>query len=169
MKRITLLVAFTVLGTVASAHEDASLSLLQDGVIPELLSAYSQTRLHVTFSEGDAGALQQLTFVSSGRETSVQPCLLRLVPKGSFRQLSLSGSWFLPESPSHLPHYVSVRFLDSLSQRGWSGQPPGVYFLFSLRDASLLEVTQVVPVPEQAAGRYQDIRLSNGCPAPTSP
>jgi hypothetical protein len=118
---------------------------------------WQATRLRVAFSEGDAGALQQLDFLSSDRETSVQPCLLRLVPKGSFRQLSLSGSWYHDER--FLPHYVQVGFVGSLSQRGWSGRPPGVYFLFSLRDASLLEVTQVVP-----SERDQVIRLSNGCP-----
>lgn len=161
MKRITLLVAFAVLTTVASAHQDVGLSVGRDGVIPELPPAYEATRLRVAFSEGDAGALQQLTFVSSDRETSVQPCLLRLVPKGSFPQLSLSGSWYHNEQ--FLPHYVEVRLLASPFQRGWSA--PGVYFLFSLRDASLLSVTRVVPVPGQAAGQRQDIRLSNGCPA----
>lgn len=166
MKRIMLLVAFAVLATVASAHQDRTLSVRPDGVMPELPPAYEATRLRVAFSEGDAGALEQLTFVSSGRETSVQPCLLRLVPKGSFRQLSLSGSWYHDER--FLPHYVSVGVLGSLSQRGWSGRPSGVYFLFSLRDASLLEVTQVVP-SELAADRHDVIRLSNGCPAPTSP
>ena len=159
LKRTTLLVAFTVLATVASAHQDRILSVHPGGVIPELPPAYAATRLRVAFSEGDAGALQQLTLVSSGRETSIQPCLLRLVPKGSFHQLSLAGSWYHDESL--LPHYVQVRFLDSPSQRGWSA--PGVYFLFSLRDASLLSVTQIVP--GQATGLHQDIRLSNGCPA----
>jgi hypothetical protein len=161
MKHITLLVAFNMLATAALGHQDTGLSVHQDGVIPELPSAYSQTRLHVTYSEGDARALQQLTFVSSGRETSVQPCLLRLVPKGSFRQISLSGSWYHDERI--LPHYVSVGFLGSLSQRGWSGRLPGVYLLFSLRNASILEVTQVVP-SEILADQYRVIRLSNGCP-----
>src|ERR1700727_94125 len=47
------------------------------------------------FREGPfPGALQQLNFLSSGRETSVKPCLLRLVPKGSFHQLFLIGSWY---------------------------------------------------------------------------
>ena len=162
MKRITLLVALTVLATVVSAHEDVSLSVRQDGVIPELPSAYSQTRLHVTFSEGDAGALQQLTFLSSGRETSVQPCLLRLVPNGSFRQLFLTGSWYHDESI--LPHYLEVQFRDSPSLQALPDYP-GVRFLFSLRDAGLLKVTQVVPLPAQNAVQLRNIRLSNGCPA----
>ena len=162
LKRTTLLVAFTVLATVASAHKDRILSVHPDGVIPELPPAYAATRLRVAFSEGDAGALQQLALLSSGQETSVQPCLLRLVPKGSSRQLFLAGSWYHDESL--LPHYVQVQFRDSPSQQGLPDYP-GVRFLFSLRDASLLEVTQVVPLPGKGAVQLRDIRLSNGCPA----
>jgi hypothetical protein len=92
MKRAMLLVAFIALATAALAHQDRILSVRVDGTIPELPSTYQTTRLHVAFSEGNAGALQQLNFLSSGRETSVQPCLLRLVPKGSLRQLFLTGS-----------------------------------------------------------------------------
>jgi hypothetical protein len=140
----------------------AFLSVRLDGAIPELPPAYQTTRLHVAFSEGDAGALQQLNFLSSGRETSVQPCLLRLVPKGFFRQLFLSGSWYQDESI--LPHYLQVQFRDSPSLQGLPDYP-GVRFLFSLRDASLLEVTQVVPLPAQNAVQLRNIRLPNGCPA----
>jgi hypothetical protein len=161
MKRTTLLVAFIVLATAAFAHQDRILSVRVDGAIPELPSAYQTTRLHVAFSEGDAGALQQLKFLSSGGETSVQPCLLRLVPKGSFRELFLTGSWYHDESI--LPHYLQVQFRDSPSLQGLPDG--GVRFLFSLRDARLLKVTQVVPIPAQNAVQHRDIRLSNGCPA----
>ena len=92
MKRTTLLVAFMVFATAAFAHQDRILSVHADGVIPELPSAYQTTRLRVAFAEADAGALQQLNFLSSGRETSVQPCLLRLVSSGSFRSLFITGS-----------------------------------------------------------------------------
>jgi hypothetical protein len=155
MKRITLLVAFTVLTTLASAHQDTVLFIGPDDVIQGLPVEYKWTRLRVAFSGGDAGALQQLVFQSSGRETSVQPCLLRLVPKGSFDQVFLTGSWYHDESL--LPHYVQVQFPDSPHRRGWPLPPGGVRFLFSLRDASLLEVTQGL--------QYRDIRLPNGCPA----
>ena len=85
------------------------------------------------------------------------------MPKGSFRQLFLAGSWYHDESL--LPHYVDVQFRDSPSQQGLAALP-GVHFLFSLRDASLLEVTQVVPLPgEGGAVQRRAIRLSNGCPA----
>jgi hypothetical protein len=167
MKRTMLFVAFTVLATVASAHQDLILSVRPDGVIPELPPAYEAARLRIVFSEGEEGALQQLDFLSSGRETNVQPCLLRMVPKGSFRQIFLIGSWYHNERG--LPHYVQVQFLDSAYPREWPNllglpKPFGVRFLFSLRDASLLEVTQVVPLASGAPQR-RDIRLSNGCPA----
>jgi hypothetical protein len=161
MKRSTLLAAFMMLTTAALAHQDRILSVRVDGAIPELPPAYETTRLHVAFSEGDAGALQQLDFLSSGGKTSVKPSLLRLVPKGSFRQLFLTGSWYHDESI--LPHYVEVQFRDSPSLVGLSDYP-GVRFLFSLRDAKLLEVTQVSPIPVEHAVRLQNIRLSNGCP-----
>jgi hypothetical protein len=161
MKRTTLLVAFMVLATAAFAHRDRILSVRADGVIPELPSAYQTTRLHVAFSEGDAGTLQQLNFLSSGRETSVQPCLLRLVSKGSFRHLLITGSWY--HDDSILPHYLHVQFRDSPSLERLPAYA-GVRFLFSLRDAKLLEVTQVVPIPAQNAVHLQNVRLSNGCP-----
>jgi hypothetical protein len=155
MKRITLLVVFTVLATPASAHQDTILFIGPDDVIQRLPPEYRWTRLHVAFSEGDAGALQQLVFLSSSRETSVQPCLLRLVPKGSFDQVFLTGSWYHKESL--LPHYVNVQFHDSPYRNGWPETPGTVHFLFSLRDASLLRVMQ--------GSGVLDIRSSNGCPA----
>jgi hypothetical protein len=162
MKLTTLLVAFFILATAALAHQDRILSVRPDGTIPELPPAYQTTRLHIAFSEGDAGALQRLTFLSSGREFSLQPCLLRLVPKSSSRQLLLTGSWYHDESI--LPHYLQVQFRDSLSLNELPDYP-GVNFLFSLRDASLLEVTQVVPLPAEKAVQLRNIRLFNNCPA----
>jgi hypothetical protein len=162
MRRATVLVALVLSATAALAHQDRILSVRANGAIPELPSAYRTTRLHVAFSEGDAGALQKLNFLSSGRETSVQPCLLKLVTKGSFRQLSLTGSWYHDESI--LPHYLQVQFRDSASLQGLPDYP-GVRFLFSLRDARLMEVTQVVPVPAQNSVQLQNILLSDGCPA----
>ena len=148
-----------VLATAAFAHQDRILSVHADGVIPELPSAYQATRLQIVFSEGDQGILQKLNFLSSGRETSIQPCLLRLVQNGS--HLFLSGSWYHDESI--VPHYVEVQFRDSPAAARLADYP-GVRFLFSLRDAGLLEVTKVVPIPGQDAVRLENIRLSNGCP-----
>lgn len=162
MKRITLLAALVVLlSTAAFAHTDRILSVRSDGVIPELPPTYQTTRLHVAFSEGDAGVLERLDFLSSGQETSVKPCLLKLVPKSSLQQLFLSGSWYHEEET--LPHYLSVQFRDTLTPEGMPEQLR-VRFLFSLRDAKLLEVTQTLPIPGQNAVRFQGIRLSNGCP-----
>jgi hypothetical protein len=161
MKRTTLLVAFMVLATAAFAHQDRILSVHADGVIPELPSAYQTTRLHVAFSEADAGTLLQLNFLSSGGETRVQPCLLRLVSSGSFRSLFITGSWYHDESI--VPHYIGVQFRDSLSPEGMPAHL-GVRFLFSLRDAKLLEVERVVLIPGENTVRLQNIRLSNGCP-----
>ena len=121
MKRTTLLVAFMVLATAAFAHQDRILSVHADGVIPELPEAYQTTRLHVAFSEGDAGTLQQLNFLSSGGETSVQPCLLRLVSSGSFRSLFITGSWYHDESI--VPHYIGVQFRELAISRGLAGAP----------------------------------------------
>ena len=161
MIRTTLLAVFIVFATAALAHQDRVLSVRTDGSIPELPPAYQTTRLHVAFSEGDAGALQQMTFLSSGQETSVPPCLLRLVPKGSIRQLFLSGSWYHDESG--LPHYLDVLFRDTPSLPGLPYYT-GVRFLFSLRDARLLKVTQFVPFQEGI--QFRDIlRLGDGCPA----
>lgn len=154
MKRITLLIAFTVLATLASAHQDIVLFIGPDDVIQRLPLEYRWTRLRVAFSGGDAGALQQLVFLSSGRETSVPPCLLRVVPNGSYDRLVLTGSWYHHESP--LPHYVNVQFRASPHGVGWP-EDSSVSFLFSLRDASLLRVMQGTAI--------RDIRSSNGCPA----
>ena len=161
MKRTTLLVAFMVLATAAFAHQDRILSVHADGVIPELPSAYQTTRLHVAFSEADAGTLQQLNFLSSGEETRVQPCLLGLVSRGSLRSLFITGSWYHDESI--VPHYLEVKFRDSPSPEGLPAHL-GVRFLFSLRDAKLLEVERVVLIPGQNTVPLQNIRLSNGCP-----
>jgi hypothetical protein len=109
MIRATLLIGIIVFATAALAHKDRILSVRMDGTIPELPPDYQTTRLHIAFSEGGAGALQQLDFLSSGRKTSVQPCLLRLVPKGSFHQLFLAGSWYHDESIA--PHYLDVQLI----------------------------------------------------------
>lgn len=153
-----------LLATTAWAHQDRVLSVRVNGVIPELPAAYRTTRLHIAFSNGDAGALQKLIFMSSGRETSIQPCLLQLVPKGSFHQLVVAGSW--SHHVSGLPHYLYVHFSDSLSVDGLPGYP-GVRFLFSLRDASLLEVTRIASLPAQNGHhhQYREIPLTDGCPA----
>ena len=176
MKRMMALVATVMLATTAAlAHQDSILSLGTDGTIPGLPPAYQTTRLHLAFSQGDAGALQELSFLSSGQETRVQPCLLQLVAKGSLRQLFLTGSWYHDETI--MPHYVQVEFRDPPSPQQAADQTR-VSFLFSLRDSTLLEVTRLVSMPHSAQspeeahgsrGRHatiqlQRVQLLNGCP-----
>ena len=62
-----------------------------------------------------------------------------------------------------MPHYIGVQFRDLPSPEGLPAHL-GVRFLFSLRDAKLLEVERVVLIPGQNTVRLQNIRLSNGCP-----
>lgn len=161
MKRATSLAAFMFLASAAFAHQDSILFIGADDAIKGLPPAYQTTRLHITFSEGDAGALQQLNFLSSGRETRIKPCLLRLVPNGSFQRLFVVGSWFHDEAI--LPHYVAVEFRDPPSREGGPFHA-SASFVFSLRNAELLEVTQISPIPAQTASHVQNIRLSDGCP-----
>ncbi|WP_315798796.1 hypothetical protein [Bradyrhizobium sp. SZCCHNRI3043] len=152
MKRIMVLVATVMLATTAAlSHQDVILSLGTDGTIPGLPPDYQTTRLHLVFSNGNAGALQGLSFLSSGRETRIQPCLLQLVAKGSRRQMFLTGSWYHDETI--VPHYVQVEFRDPPSPQQAPGQT-GVSFLFNLRDSTLLGVTR----------QFQPIKLRDGCP-----
>jgi hypothetical protein len=162
MNRTVLLVASIMLATAASAHQDHILSVHADGTLPELPPAYQTSRLHIAFSDGDAGTLQQLKFISSGRETTVQPCLLSLVLNGALRRLRVSASWYHNESAT-LPHYVQVQFRDERPPQGLPDHP-SIRFLFSLRDAKLLEVYRVVPIGPNTT-QDQRINLSNGCPA----
>jgi hypothetical protein len=162
MKRATLFVLFAIIVGSAEAHMDRILSVLPDGIIPEMPAAYSATRLHIGFSITESGSLSSLRFISSGRETDIQPCLLALVSNASAPRLFLRGSWYHDESS--LPHYVSVEFRDATTAVSLP-EHPGLRFLFSLRDARLLSVSKVVPLPQAAAVQNQQIRLVNGCPA----
>ncbi|WP_035645674.1 hypothetical protein [Bradyrhizobium sp. ORS 285] len=162
--------------TAAPAHQDRILSLGSDGTISGLPPAYQTTRLHVAFSNGDTGVLHELSFFSSGRETRLQPCLLRLVAKGSLRELFLTGSWDHEETI--MPPYVLVEFRHPTPQQ--APDPTSVRFLFSLRDSTLLGVTLLVMMPpsakspedaadgperRQAAIQFQPVSVLDGCPA----
>lgn len=158
MKLITSILLLVLMPSAASAHQDRILSLRADGVIPELPTLYGATRLHVAHSHSD---LSGLRFVSSGHETNLPSCLLRLVSGSTATNLFLVGSWYHDESL--LPHYISVEFLETDSVPQLS-EKPGVKFLFSLRDAKLLEVTRVVTLQKDGAVRNQKVVLVNGCP-----
>ena len=161
MKFLTAIVAVFWLADAALAHQDLILSVGPDGAIPQLPPEYHSTRLHISFSDGDQGTLQRLDFLSSGRETRVPNCLLKLISQDSSRRLFLTGSWYHDESI--VPHYIQIQFLDPPPATELPGRP-GIRFLFSLRDAALLQVTKVIPVPGERAVRDHNIRLVNGCP-----
>lgn len=158
---LTVIAAVFWLADAALAHQDLILSVRPDGVIPGLPSAYHLTRLHISFSDGDQRTLQRLDFQSSGQETRVANCLLELLPQGAPRRLFLTGSWYHDEAI--VPHYIQVLFRDPPTAAELPGDP-GVSFLFSLRDATLLQVTKITPVPGERAVRDHSIRLVNGCP-----
>jgi hypothetical protein len=162
MERTTLLLVFALLSGAAGAHQDRILSVRPDGVIPELPAAYGATRLHVAFSQGDHGGLHSLRFVSSGHETNLPPCLLRLVSDSSAHRLFVVGSWYHDESL--LPHYISVKFHDAAAAPEVP-ERPRVEFLLSLRDARVLGVTRIAKLPGEASVRHEGISLVNGCPA----
>jgi hypothetical protein len=160
MKRIGLFLLSALLAVTVKAHQDRILSLQPDGAIPELPAGYSSTRLKVQLSP--KGDLSRLSLTASGSEISLPECLLRLVKEPSMQRLFLSGSWY-HDKPT-LPHYISVEFRDASTPSG-PREPPGINFLFSLRDASLLSVTKMVPLAEKAAVQYQQVSLVNGCPS----
>jgi hypothetical protein len=163
MQRLTLFLLACVISASAAAHKDRRLSVAPDGSIPELPTTYASTRLHVGFAGADSKKLSELTITSSGRKTSLRPCLLALVSAHPASQMSLTGSWYHDES--RLPHYLQVRFSEQEAQTDLR-ETPAVLFLFSLRDASLLQVTIVrdLHLPDQQAEQYQELKLHAGCP-----
>ncbi len=85
MKRAGLFFVLSLLAAPALAHRDRILSLRPDGVIPELPAADSQTRMHIEYAKG--GGLRSLRFVSSGRQTDVERCVLERFPTAAPRVL----------------------------------------------------------------------------------
>lgn len=162
MKAILLLtLAISFAGTVF-AHKDRRLSLSTDGSIPELPAQYKDARLRIKLPDARGGTLAIVGFASSGRETEIKSCLWRHIRSKSLSQVALSGSWY--HERSTLPHYVAVLFLDPDAQ-GELPELPGIRFLFSLADARLLEVTQVVALPRENAVQERRVDLTNGCPS----
>lgn len=175
MKRFILhrLSAMTVINTlativllcmfafVAEAHRDMWLKISEDGKISPLPPVYSGTRVEIELSKKQSGKLTKLSFTSAGKTTNIQKCLLDLVPEVSKSQIQLSGSWY--HDKTILPDYVSVLF-KAEDERSDLPAPTGVEFLFSLEDASLIDVTKSVPVPQERAVQGQKIEFKNGCP-----
>lgn len=162
MKRIAIFLVLQLLASAAGAHRDRLLSLSPTGSIPELPPKYVATRVQMTFSEDGQKKLTRLVFSSAKRRTSIPACLLELVRSRKSNQVSLSGSWYHNET--NLPHYVSIKFAEP-GQKSAQPQLSGLDFLFSLRDARLIEVMQIQEGPQEGALQYQKIQLTNGCPS----
>jgi hypothetical protein len=161
MKHALLALALTLVPAFACAHQDRRLSLLADGKLPELPAQYSDARVHIAFTKDSPTKLAGLTFSAGGHETAVKGCALNLVRSGNLSRTALSGSWYHEESL--LPHYIQVLFKEPSDAASLSGEP-GVLFVFSLRDARLLEVRRVVPLRHERAVQYQQVKLKDGCP-----
>lgn len=155
--RRTIFVALAIVATSAWAHKDRLLSLTAAGEVPELPTAYRQTRIHIVFAQPEPGALKQFKFVSSGRETDLRSCLLKRVPMGTLSHVKLTGSWYHDETT--LPPYVNISF----TKEPLHGQRGSIDLLFSLKDGSLLKVTEVVPVSSTEL-QYRTVNLKDGCP-----
>ena len=162
MKSTLALLSASLIASGALAHRDMRLSLSPDGRVAELPAQYAATRIEVDFENNGSGRLTKLNFVSGGQRTVIKDCVLELVGDSNSSRMSLAGSWYHDEKL--LPHYVHILFKNS-SNRTDLPEDPGVQFLFSLRDARLLEVTQIVPIPKEQAVQHRNVKLQGGCPA----
>jgi hypothetical protein len=144
------------------AHQDARLQLSSDGRIRGLPHQYGSTRLQIEFADKATGRPTKITFLSAGKQTVIKRCLLERLPVGSWRQMSLSGSWY-HESPS-LPHYVVVQF-ETPAQSPDLPHPLGISFVLGLQDARLIGVEEALPTDSKDEVRLSTIRLRAGCPS----
>jgi hypothetical protein len=160
MKTLLLLLLALVVAQPVSAHRDRVLSVAADGAIPELPEMYASTRLQIKLSSAAEPRLIELAFSSSGQHTTLAPCLLAFVNARSMDQVSLSGSWYHEEEL--LPHYVHISLRRDAEAKHW--RSPRVEFLFSLRDARLIQVTDVVAIPGQDTIQHRNVVLKDGCP-----
>jgi hypothetical protein len=160
MKAVVLAFALCFGCLTAMAHRDRWLTLRSDGSIAELPEQYGATRLYVSYLGGYPPAVADLSFQSNGKQTVVPRCLLELIQPTVPDGLKLSGSWHHDETL--LPHYVTVHFKGNSNLP----RPTDVDFLFSLRDARLLEVTKVADLGggPQAVQRTAVV-LKDGCPS----
>lgn len=159
MKRTLAAFALCILCLAASGHQDRLLTLRADGRILELPDAYSATRLHISYLGGYPPSVADFAFFSSGRETVIPECLMNLIQPQLPGDVHVSGSWHHDEAL--LPYYVRVEFNAATGHP----KPASISFLFSLRDARLLEVTQLFELSSQRGGQWQQVVLKNGCPA----
>ena len=159
MKTVVLALIMYLGCAAVMAHQDRWLTLRSDGSIAELPESYSATRMHMSYLGGSPPGVVDLTFQSGGSKTVVPRCLLELIQPIVPKDVKLSGSWYHDESL--LPHYVNVHFEGNTSLP----QPAVIDFLFSLRDARLLEVTKVTELRGLQQIQRTPVTLKDGCPA----
>jgi hypothetical protein len=159
MKTVVLTFALCLTCVAALAHMDRWLTLRSDGSMAELPTQYAATRMYVSYLGGSPPGVIDLTFQSGGKKTVIPRCLLELIQPIVPNDLKLSGSWYHDEAL--LPHYVNVHFKGNTSLP----QPAGLDFLFSLRDARLLEVTKVTELRGPQEVQRTPVVLKDGCPS----
>jgi len=158
MKKVVLALMLCWACAAVLGHQDRRLALRADGSIAELPGQYSATRLFVSYLGGYPPGVIDLTIQSGGRENVVPECLLKLLQPIAPEDLEISGSWYHDEAL--LPHYVNIHFKGNSSLP----KPVGVDLLFSLRDARLLEVTQLVELRGSQEIDRRPVVLKDGCP-----
>lgn len=131
--RCFLFAAGALLTVSAWAHVDQILSLRPDGAISGLPTEYRETRLHIEYAR--AGEVRSMHFISGGRVTNVEPCVLATLSNASPQHLELNGSWY--HDSSGLPHYIVVEFRAAGVSRGLKSVS-GTAIMFSLSDARVL-------------------------------
>jgi hypothetical protein len=145
-----------------SAHQDTDLQLSSDGRIHGLPHQYESTRLQIEFADKAAGRPTKMTFISAGKQTVIERCLLERLPVGSWRHMSLSGSWY--HDNQSLPHYVVVRF-ETPAQSPDLPHPLGISFLLSLQNARLIVAEEALSTASKDEVKLSPIRLRAGCPS----
>jgi len=156
-----VLLVLCTLAWYARAHEDTELHLSSDGSIRGLAPQYESTRLKIEYADDASGRPTKMTFISGGKQTVVERCVLQRLPAGSWRQLSLSGSWY--HDKASLPDYVGVQF-ETPGQSPNLPMPLGLWFLFSLPDAKLIVIKETLPTARPTEVRSHIISNRAGCP-----
>lgn len=162
IRRTVVALALYSLAGHAMAHSDTILQLSSDGHIRGLPPRYASASLKIEFANQASGRPTKMTFISAGKQTIIERCLLERLPVGSWRQMSLSGSWY--HDSETLPPYVSVQF-NTPAQPHDLPHPLGISFLFSLRDARLIVAQEALPTTSKDEVTLSPVRLRAGCPA----
>jgi hypothetical protein len=147
----------------AMAHQDTQLQLAVDGAIRGLPPQYKSTRLQIEVADKTDGRPTKMTFTAGGKKTIIKRCVLERLPTGSWRHMSLSGSWYHGDM-TRLPAYVSVHF-ETPDQSPTLPHPLGISFLFSLKDARLIVAQEALPTASEDEVTLKPVLLRAGCPS----